>query len=361
MGWVGGFAIASKIFKITSRPITKGQYLLEALYAGILGGSAVALFFLVADLMAGRPLFTPSLLGSVLVFGAEAKDVLSVRFDAVVYFSIVHIAAFTALGALLSFVVHEIELHSKHPAVVMLVLFGIIEAGFFVVAPLAFPGVVDVLGMPRIAAANLMAAVVLGLFFVLTHHAVTRGKFKHNLADFVFDSFYSGAIGGSVVALFFLAVDSLDGRPFFTPALIGHVLFKGATVDTAANLAFAAVPQVVIVHFLWSAAMGTIITWVVHEVELHSRHPVEVLLVLFALIEVSFLFVAPLAMPGVITQLGIVRIGIANLLAAGLITLFFLWSHQEVPGEKVPIAEIQPHDSDAVSSTAQAPRKAPSS
>ena len=312
-------------------------------------------------MMSGRPLFTPSLLGSVLVLGADAKDVLSVRPDAVVYFSFIHMAGFTALGALLSFVVHEVELHSKHPALVMLVLFGIIEAGFFVFAPLALPGVVDVLGMGPVAIANLMAAVVLALFFVLTHHAETRGKFKHNWVDFLFDSFYSGAIGGSVVALFFLAVDSLDGQPFFTPALIGHVLFKGFPADTAANLSLAGVPQAVMVHFAWSATMGVLITWVVHEVELHSRHPVEVLLVLFALIEVSFLVVAPLAMPGVITQLGIVRVGVANLLAAGSISLFFLWSHQEVPGEKVPIAEIQRHDSGAVSSTAQASRNERSS
>jgi hypothetical protein len=86
--------------------------------------------------------------------------------------------------------------------------------------------------------------------------------------------------------------------------------------------------------------MGTIITWVVHEVELHARHPVEVLLVLFILIEVSFLLVAPLVMQGVITQLGIVRVGIANLLAAGSITLFFLWSHSEVPGEELVAQKI---------------------
>ena len=48
-----------EIFKITSRPTTKSEYLLEALYAGIFGGSAVALFFLVSDLIVGRALFTP--------------------------------------------------------------------------------------------------------------------------------------------------------------------------------------------------------------------------------------------------------------------------------------------------------------
>ena len=47
-----------------SIPNTPGDFLLESLYAGVLGGSAVALFFLVADLLDGRPFFTPSLIGS---------------------------------------------------------------------------------------------------------------------------------------------------------------------------------------------------------------------------------------------------------------------------------------------------------
>lgn len=337
--------MASKIFKITSTPDTLGDYLLEAVYAGIFGGSAVAIFFLVTDILAGQPLFTPSLLGSVLVLGADATDVAAVRLDAVFYFSVIHIVAFTALGALVSFVVHEVELYSKHPAIVLLVFFGIIEIGFFVIAPLALPGVVAVLGLARIASANLFAAIVLAAFFVITHHAATRGKFKHNIADFAFDSFSVGAIGGSVVALYFLAVDTLAGTPFATPALIGHVLFEDVAADTTANLAFAAVPQVVLVHFGWSAVMGVVITWLVHEIELHSRHPIEVLLVLFALVEVSFMTVAPLVMPGVMTELGIIHIGVANLLAAVSISLFFIWSHETVPGDQVPIAETPAPDS----------------
>ncbi len=74
---------------------------------------------------------------------------------------------------------------------------------------------------------------------------------------------------------------------------------------------------------------------VVHEVELHTRHPVALLLVLFANIEVGFLLVASLAMPGVIARLGIVRVGIANLLAAGSISFFFVVSHREGTWEKI--------------------------
>jgi hypothetical protein len=331
--------MAPKIFRINSTPNTLGEYFLEAVYAGIFGGSAVAICFLFIDILNGQPLFTPSLLGSVLFLGFDATEVASVRLDAVFYFSLVHVAGFTALGALASFVVHEVELYSKHPAIVLLVFFGIIEAAFFVIAPLAFPGVVGVLGIARIAFANLFGAIALAVFFVVTHHAATRGKFKHNIGDFAFDSVYSGAIGGAVVALYFLAVDSIAGVPFATPALIGHVLFEGVATEAATNLAFAAVPPVILVHLGWSAVMGMVITFVVHEVELHARHPVEVLLVLFVLMEVTFMTVAPLVIPGVITELGIVHIGAANLLAAVGISLFFLWSHENVPGDQVPDAE----------------------
>ncbi len=73
----------------------------------------------------------------------------------------------------------------------------------------------------------------------------------------------------------------------------------------------------------------------VHKVELHSRHPVAVLLVLFAILEVVFLLVASVAMPGVIAKLGIVRVGIANLLAAGAMSCFFVLSHREKAWEKI--------------------------
>ena len=50
---------------------------------------------------------------------------------------------------------------------------------------------------------------------------------------------------------------------------------------------------------------------------------------LFAIIEVLFLLAASLAMPGVIGRLGIVRVGLANLLAAGSMALFFVLYHRE--------------------------------
>ncbi len=50
-------------------------------------------------------------------------------------------------------------------------------------------------------------------------------------------------------------------------------------------------------------------------------------------IEVGFLAIASVALPGVIARVGIVPIGVANMLAAGAIAAFLVWSHQ--PGRRV--------------------------
>ena len=315
-------------------PNTRGELLLESLYAGVLGGSAVALFFLVADVLDGRPFFTPSLIGSVIFKGVSAADVATVQLDAVAYFSLVHIAAFTALGGAISLLVHEVELHSRHPMVMLFLLFVVIEAAFFVVAPLAAPGVIARLGMGRVATANLLAAGAMALFFMLSHRAGAWKKLKHTTPELVLDSLYSGVLGGSAVAGFFLVVDLLDGQPLFTPSLIGSVLFHGVAAQDVTQVHLGAVAYFSLVHVAVFAGLGAAISLLVHEVELHSRHPIELLLVLLAIIEVAFFAVAPLAMPGVIARLGIIRVGAANLLAAGSMALFFALYHRSAAREK---------------------------
>jgi hypothetical protein len=302
--------------------------LLDAFSSGALGGSAVALFFLVVDLMDGRPLFTPSLLGSVLFHGIPAEDVATVRADAVAYYSIVHVLGFAALGAAITWLVHEVELHSRHPVLMLLTFFAILEVAFLAVAPLVLSGVIARLGTVRVGAANLLAAVTMALYFLLSHRAKAWRRLEHSRADLGFDAFYSGALGASVVALFFLIVDVMDGHPLFTPSLLGRVFFDGVAAEDVAKVQLDAVAYYTPVHIAAFLALGAASAWLVHEAELHSRHPVVVLLVLFAILEVGFFLVAPLALSGVVARLGIVRIALANLLAAGMMALFFLLSHR---------------------------------
>ena len=135
--------------------------------------------------------------------------------------------------------------------------------------------------------------------------------------------------------MFFLAVDTLYGQPGFTPSLVGSVFFFDIAANDVAKVSLKAVAYFSAMHFAACGVVGMLVTWLVHEVELQSRHPVAVLVVLFAIIEVAFLFAASLAMPGVIARLGIASVSIANLLAAGSMALFFVFSHREKALEEI--------------------------
>src|SRR6266516_1113497 len=41
------------------------------------------------------------------------------------------------------------------------------------------------------------------------------------------EGFIAGCIGAAAVAVWFLVVDTLNGRPFFTPAMLGSAVFWG--------------------------------------------------------------------------------------------------------------------------------------
>jgi hypothetical protein len=113
---------------------------------------------------------------------------------------------------------------------------------------------------------------------------------------------------------------------------MGSVLFQGVAAEDVARVELDAVAYFTLAHMIAFVVLGAAVTWLVHEAELHSRHPAVVLVVLFAVIEVTFLVAASIALPGVIARVGIVPVGIANLLAAGTIAVFFVWSHQ--PGRR---------------------------
>lgn len=158
-----------------------GDLVFDAFYVGGIGGSIVALFFLLRDLWHGEALFTPSLVGSALLLGTPAGEVSEVRLDMVAAFTALHFAAFSLLGIAVAFLVRELELHAKHPLIVGALIFALAEAGFFAAAALWMPGVVEVIGAGWIAAANLLAAAGVALFLLSTHRPDLWIRLKHAL------------------------------------------------------------------------------------------------------------------------------------------------------------------------------------
>jgi hypothetical protein len=164
-----------------ARARTRADLAYESLYCAAIGGSIVALFFLVFDAWSGRPLFTPSLMGGVLFGGVAADSVNEVRLDWVAYMTILHFFVFAVIGVGVTLVAQQVELHARHPATVFFTLFAAIEWVFLVGAFVALPGVLAVLGPFRVATANLLAAGGIATFLWASHRPEAWERLKHRV------------------------------------------------------------------------------------------------------------------------------------------------------------------------------------
>jgi hypothetical protein len=147
---------------------------IDGVFSGVIGGVTVALFYLLIDAIAGRPLWTPSLLGSVLFLGSGVDKVVGVNIPMVFAYTGVHMALFVAAGMAFSFMVAQFE--SNPPlAVLLILLFVCFEAAFFAFTMALAPGVIGALGASSIAVANLLAALAMSAYFWRTHPGAARG------------------------------------------------------------------------------------------------------------------------------------------------------------------------------------------
>ena len=150
----------------------------EGLIAGAIGATAVALWFLVADTLSGQPLHTPAVLGQALfsVFGPTTHDRTSTH---IVFYTLFHYAAFAAVGLLATFVVHRAETEPTVLAV-FLILFVVFELAFYGLAAILAQTLMTELAWYRVAAGNLIAAVLMGTYLWRRHPSL-RQDFAHAL------------------------------------------------------------------------------------------------------------------------------------------------------------------------------------
>ena len=144
----------------------------EGLIAGFLGATAVAVWFFVVDLIGGRPLFTPNVLGVGLlsVFGRSPEaPVVNV-----IAYTIFHYAAFTLVGMLAVVLVHAGE---RMPSVLAgsMILFVAIELGFYGFVALLQQTVLGNFAWYQILAGNLLAAALMGTYLWRSHPSMRRG------------------------------------------------------------------------------------------------------------------------------------------------------------------------------------------
>jgi hypothetical protein len=146
----------------------------EGLVAGLIGAATVALWFLILDTVNGRPLSTPTLLGTAIFRHGTlaAPETLPVSLEMVAMFTWVHALVFVGLGGLAS---RLLGLAERNPSFGfgVLLLFAVFQFGFIIAAMLFAAPVLHALTWPAILAANVLATATMGGYFWLRHPTLT--------------------------------------------------------------------------------------------------------------------------------------------------------------------------------------------
>ena len=143
----------------------------EGIAAGLLGAASIAVWFLIVDTINGRPLFTPTVLGTALFRGGaglEHPQTLPVSFEMVLMFTWVHALVFAALGGIAARLLAFAE-ETANVGFGIVLLFVIFECGFVAVTTVFAEQVLDTLAWPAVLVGNLLAAGVMGVYFWRRH------------------------------------------------------------------------------------------------------------------------------------------------------------------------------------------------
>jgi hypothetical protein len=143
----------------------------EGLAAGLLGAAAIALWFLILDTVAGRPLHTPTILGTAIFRGGQglaSPDAVPVSLEMVVLYTWVHALVFCVIGGVAARLLAVAE-RQPNAGFGILLLFVVFEFGFLVVTLLFAEPVLRALTWPAILGGNLLAALAMGAYFWRRH------------------------------------------------------------------------------------------------------------------------------------------------------------------------------------------------
>ena len=135
---------------ISTKP---GDVAFASILSGAYASAAIALFFLVADALAGQILHTPSLMGQVVLFDTAPADVTTVRLDALAIYSVVHLVAFIGIGSLVTRAYSRSIIPGSGPGLFVFTL-GLLTVGTMAVDWVFYPGIIDAIGRLPLALGN---------------------------------------------------------------------------------------------------------------------------------------------------------------------------------------------------------------
>jgi hypothetical protein len=146
----------------------------EGIRAGLVGAVTIALWFALLDLMRGRPLYTPTLLGTAIFRGGAGLDdptTLAPSLEMVLSFTWIHMLAFLLVGMAAARLLVAAE-HNSHMGFGILLLFFIFESAFLGACMLFAEPVLQALAWPAVVVGNLLAALAMAAVFWRGHRNI---------------------------------------------------------------------------------------------------------------------------------------------------------------------------------------------
>ena len=152
----------------------------EGIIAGIIGATAIAVWFAVIDIVSGQPFHTPSILGAGLisVLGKPPMMPDTVGFHVFIY-TVFHYVVFAIVGIIIVQIVHQSE---RTPAILagFLVAFVAFELGAIGLTTLFTESRLGGMAWYQIFLANLLAAGLM-FWFMWRRHPGLRGDIDRAL------------------------------------------------------------------------------------------------------------------------------------------------------------------------------------
>ena len=291
----------------------------EGAIGGLVAAAAVAIFFLLIDLIAGEPLRTPAYLaGRALGLGEDDNAGAGL----VAVYTIFHFGVFVAVGMLVGWLLGRLRVPPFTPLglVVGVLLF---DLAFYTALLARGIDILAYLGWPAFLAGNLIGGLVLmgwldwrdettkSFAGLMRAHAVVR------------EGLIAGMIGAVVVALWFLVVDVTSREFWFTPAALGSAVFHGARGVGEVEVTALTVAGYTLLHFGAFLLVGLLAAALATQAE---RHGVILLaaVLLFVTFETLFLGLTAIAASWLLAALNGWTILGANLIAAVAMG-WYLW------------------------------------
>ena len=156
--------------------VHKHDLLREGIIAGFIGAFAVAGWFLITDLLQGRPFSTPSVLGQVILYGITDPVVSPPVAGPTIAYTLLHFGAFALFGVAATQMVH-LAIASALARFGLMIMAVVFELFFFMMTFALFAGTSYLFPWWSVLAANTLSLLAMS-YALFRRHPGLKQQFE---------------------------------------------------------------------------------------------------------------------------------------------------------------------------------------